>query len=383
VSHSPTLGPNAYLIGVADSRNKLDTPALLLDRTAMARNIAKMAAVATRRGIGLRPHVKSHKSVRIAQMQIEAGALGVSCATLGEAEAMVEAGIPGVLVTSPIVSTNKLRRLVALADKAGPRQLMVVVDDPRNVAELALHAARLAHPLNVLIDYHAGYHRTGVIDEDAAVALASAIAETGMLTLRGVQAYGGHLQHIEPRSERDHAAAQLRKAVASLVDKLESAGMPIDIVTGVGTGTHEADAPAGVFTEMQPGSYVFMDVEYNQVLAGIERSPPFDTSLFVQSTVVSTQVPQWVTLDAGTKSFATDSVVPRVARGIEGPSDYAFFGDEHGKLIVDPAHRPPLGARVEFMTPHCDPTVNLYDRYHVVDGDTLVDIWPIEARGRL
>ena len=383
MSRSPTLGPNAYLIGVPGGRHTLDTPALLLDRTALTRNIAKMAAIAKRRGIGLRPHVKSHKSARIAQMQIEAGALGVSCATLGEAEAMVEAGIPGVLVTSPVVSTNKLRRLVALANKAGPHQLTVVVDDPRNVAELALHAARLADPLDVIIDYHAGYHRTGVIDEAAALALASAIAETGMLTLRGVQAYGGHLQHIEARAQREDAAAQLRESVASLVDKLKSAGIAIEIVTGVGTGTHDADASAGVFTEMQPGSYVFMDVEYHQVLAGGELGAPFDTSLFVQSTVVSTQAPEWVTLDAGTKSFAADSVAPVVARGVQGPSRYAFFGDEHGKLVVDSAHRPSLGAHVEFVTPHCDPTVNLYDRYHVVEGDTLVDIWPIEARGRL
>ena len=383
MSRSHTLGPNAYLIGVPGGRHTLDTPALLLDRTALTRNIAKMAAIAKRHGIGLRPHVKSHKSARIAQMQIEAGALGVSCATLGEAEAMVEAGIPGVLVTSPVVSTNKLRRLVALANKAGPHQLTVVVDDPRNVAELALHAARLADPLDVIIDYHAGYHRTGVIDEAAALALASAIAETGMLTLRGVQAYGGHLQHIEARAQREDAAAQLRESVASLVDKLKSAGIAIEIVTGVGTGTHDADASAGVFTEMQPGSYVFMDVEYHQVLAGGELGAPFDTSLFVQSTVVSTQAPEWVTLDAGTKSFAADSVAPVVARGVQGPSRYAFFGDEHGKLVVDSAHRPSLGAHVEFVTPHCDPTVNLYDRYHVVDGDTLVDIWPIEARGRL
>ena len=383
MSPSRNLGPNAYLLGVPGSRHALDTPALVLDRLALEKNIAKMAAIAERHGIGLRPHVKSHKSVRIARMQIEAGALGVSCATLGEAEAMVEAGIPGVLVTSPIVGTNKLRRFVALADHAGPRQLMVVVDDPRNVAELAVHAARLAYPLDVVIDYHAGYHRTGVTDENAALTLARSIADTGMLTLRGVQAYGGHFQHIEAPAQRKAAASQLRDAVASLVAKLESAGIPIELVTGVGTGTHEADASAGVFTEMQPGSYVFMDVEYNDVLAEGAEASPFDTSLFVQSTVISTQAPQWVTIDAGTKSFATDSGSPVAAAGVEGTSSYAFFGDEHGKLIVDPAHRPSLGAHVEFITPHCDPTVNLYDRYHVIEGDTLVDIWPIEARGRL
>lgn len=134
---------------------------------------------------------------------------------------------------------------------------------------------------------------------------------------------------------------------------------------------------------MQPGSYLFMDVEYEQVLTENELPPPFEASLFVQSTVVSTQADAWVTVDAGTKSFATDSGVPVVARGIDEPSQYAFFGDEHGKLIVDAEHRPALGAHIEFVTPHCDPTVNLYDRYHVIEGDALVDIWPIEARGKL
>lgn len=380
---SPALGPNAYLVGVAGSRHTLDTPALLLDRAALERNIAKMAATAEQHGIELRPHVKTHKSVRIAQMQIDAGALGVSCATVGEAEAMVHAGIPGVLVTSPVVCTNKLRRLVALAEKAGPRQLMLVVDDACNVAELAVLAARLAYPLDVLIDYQCGYHRTGVKDAQAALDLGRIIVETGSLRLRGVQAYGGHLQHIAERVERERAAARLRDEVSALVRTLEAAGMPIEIVTGVGTGTHESDAGAGVFTEMQPGSYVFMDAEYAQVLGGDSCAPPYETALFVQSAVVSTQAPSWVTVDAGTKSFATDSVAPIVARGLSGPSQYAFFGDEHGKLIVDAEHRPALAARIEFTTPHCDPTVNLYDRYHVVADDMLVDIWPVDARGRL
>lgn len=383
MTRAPALGPNAYLIGVAGSRHRLDTPALVLDRAALKRNISKMATTAEQHGVGLRPHVKSHKSTRIAQMQIAAGALGVSCATLGEAEAMVEAGVPGVLVTSPVVSPNKLRRLVELAEKAGPRQLMIVVDDARNVAELAVQAARLAHPLDVLIDYHSGYHRTGVVDESAALALAQTINGTGSLRLRGLQAYGGHLQHIEGREHRHAAAARLRDTVAGLVAALESAGLPVEIVTGVGTGTHEADAAAGVFTEMQPGSYVCMDAEYEQVLAEDGQDAPFETALFVQSTVVSTQADAWVTIDAGTKSFATDSGMPIVARGVDGRSSYAFFGDEHGKLTLAAEHRPALGAHVEFVTPHCDPTVNLYDRYHVVEGEMLVDIWPIEARGRL
>lgn len=377
------MNANAYLIGVPGGRRSLDTPALLIDLPALKRNIARMAELARSRGIGLRPHVKSHKSVEIARVQIEAGALGVCCATLGEAEVMIEAGIPGVLITSPVVGKNKLRRLAALAGKAGPNGLMVVVDNAQNVADLAQAVAGLAYPLQVLIDYHAGYHRTGVVDEQAALALARGIASEDSLFLRGLQAYGGHLQHIGDRKQRQDAAANLRSNVSKLIAALEAQGTQVDIVTGVGTGTHDLDSMDHVYTEMQVGSYVFMDVEYAQALTDPQHPLSFETSLFVQSTVVSTNAEQWVTVDAGIKSFATDSVKPVVARGIDGSSRYDFYGDEHGKLIVDATHRPELGARIEFIAPHCDPTVNLHSFYHVVDGDTLIDIWPIQARGRL
>jgi D-serine deaminase-like pyridoxal phosphate-dependent protein len=377
------MNSNKYLIGVPDSRHSLDTPALLLDLPALKRNIARMAELAAGRGIALRPHAKSHKSVQIARAQIEAGAIGVSCATLGEAEVMVEAGIPGVLLTSPVVGANKIRRLVELARKAGPGELMVVVDHPRNVEDIAKQAADLGYRLPVLIDYHSGFHRTGVADLQAAVDLGRQIAATSTLTLHGLQAYGGNLQHIGERSQREDAAAGLRRNAAAIVAALKDAGMNVEIVTGVGTGTHEFDSADRVFTEMQPGSYLFMDSDYLRALCDATHPAPFETSLFVQSTVVSVNAKDWVTVDAGIKSLATDSGKPAVARGIDGPSRYEFFGDEHGKLIVDAAHRPALGDRIEFVTSHCDPTVNLHGFYHVVDGDTLVDIWPIDARGRL
>ena len=377
------MNSNKYLIGVPGSRQSLDTPALLLDLPALKRNIARMAALAASRGIALRPHAKSHKSVAIARAQIQAGAIGVSCATLGEAEVMVEAGIPGVLVTSPVVGANKVRRLVELARKAGPGELMVVADHPRNVGDIAAQAADLGYRLPVLIDYHSGFHRTGVADVQAAVDLGRQIAGSSTLTLRGLQAYGGNLQHIGERSQREDAAAGLRRNAAGIVAALKDAGMNVEIVTGVGTGTHEFDSTDRVFTEMQPGSYLFMDSDYLRALCDATHPAPFETSLFVQSTVVSVNARDWVTVDAGIKSLATDSGRPAVARGVAGASHYEFFGDEHGKLIVDTSHRPALGDRIEFVTSHCDPTVNLHSVYHVVDGDTLVDIWPIDARGRL
>lgn len=377
----PETQVNAPLIGLAGGRQSLDTPALLLDLGALTRNIERMAAFARARGVGLRPHVKTHKSVEIARRQIAAGAIGVSCVTLGEAEVMVKAGIPDVLITSPAVTPSKIARVVKLARLAGPGGLMVVVDDPRNAADLAAATLGLPHPLDVLVDHGAGYHRTGTADAAQLLALARQVMAEPRLKLRGLQAYAGNLQHIADHAERSAAAARLRDEIAGIVAAARREGIEFEIVTGAGTGTHALDAGRDAFTELQAGSYVFMDADYARVLGGDAKAPPFEVSLFVQTAVVSTHAADWVTVDGGTKCFATDCGVPLVARGAHPASRYAFFGDEHGKLLFAGA-RPALGDRVEFVTPHCDPTVNLHDAYHVFDGDTLVAIWPVDARGR-
>lgn len=379
---------NAPLIGVPGGRHLLDTPALLIDLPAMTRNIERMAAFAKSRGVNLRPHVKTHKSVEIARRQVAAGAIGVSCVTLGEAEVMVQGGIPGVLITSPAVTPSKIARLIKLAQQARPGDVMVVVDNPQNLAELARAASELTHPLDVLVDYGAGYNRTGAATQAKVLELAALAAAEPRLRLRGLQAYAGNLQHIVARDERSAAAAGLRETVAGIVAAARRQGLNFDIVTGAGTGTHDLDSQENAFTELQAGSYVFMDAEYSRVLADGDRPSPFETSLFVQTAVVSTNATDWVTVDGGTKCFSTDSGVPVVAKGVDAASRYAFFGDEHGKLMppagsqASQAPRPALGARVEFVTPHCDPTVNLHDAYHVVEGGTLVAIWPVDARGR-
>ena len=374
---------NAPLIGVPGGRHLLDTPALLIDLPAMTRNIERMAAFAKARGVNLRPHVKTHKSVEIARRQVAAGAVGVSCVTLGEAEVMVQGGIPGVLITSPAVTPSKIARLVKLAQRARPGDVMVVIDNPQNLAELARAASELTHPLDVLVDYGAGYNRTGAATQAKVLELAALAAAEPRLRLRGLQAYAGNLQHIVAREERGAAAAALRETVAGIVAAARRQGLNFDIVTGAGTGTHDLDSQQNAFTELQAGSYVFMDAEYSRVLADGDQPSPFETSLFVQTAVVSTNAADWVTVDGGTKCFSTDSGVPLVAKGADAASRYAFFGDEHGKLMPPAgAPRPALGARVEFVTPHCDPTVNLHDAYHVVEGGTLAAIWPVDARGR-
>ena len=218
--------PNAGLIGAVDGRMRLQTPALVLEASIFERNLARMAAIAAARGVALRPHAKTHKSVAIARRQVAAGAIGVSCTILREAEAMVDAGIPGVLLTSPVVPAGAIDRLVALARRAGPGGVMVVVDDPRNAAALSAAAATLQHPLDVLVDYSASYHRTGTATPAAAIALARTIVGLPHLSLRGLQAYAGNIQHIVAHDERAARAGALRDAVAGLVAAAAAAGSP-------------------------------------------------------------------------------------------------------------------------------------------------------------
>src|SRR5690242_14598322 len=243
-----TLGPNERLIGKSGSRAMLDTPALLIDRDALERNIVAMAMHARAVGVNLRPHAKTHKSARIADMQVAAGALGICCATLGEAEVMVTAGVPGVHITSPQVTEPKIARLVAL--HAQPHDgLSVVVDHPDNLAALARAARRAAKPLDVLVDFSAGHGRTGCADEAALAALARAAVAAEGIVFRGIQSYSGNLQHIPSRDERrSRALAQLDR-LRGMIARLRDAGVEVPIVSGAGTGTFDLDPAARVFTE--------------------------------------------------------------------------------------------------------------------------------------
>lgn len=374
------LSPNAALIGVKGSREKLATPALVLDLDALEHNIARMAAFARDKSIGLRPHVKTHKSVEIARRQLAAGARGVSAATLGEAAVMVEGGIRGVLITSPVVPPAKIEALMALNRRADG--LMVTTDSTANLEALQAAAKKAGQKLRVVIDVDVGLKRTGAESLQSAVALAQKAAGSDTLILSGVQGYAGHLQHIKSFKERRAQSNEALRPLAVLKEQFESWGIAGGIVSGAGTGTYAIDTEAGVLDELQVGSYVVMDVEYDEIepAAG---GWPFRPALFVAASVISANHPGHVTIDAGLKCFATDGPLPRVVRGAPAGTTYGFMGDEHGKLsFANPGDRLPLGAVVECFVPHCDPSINLYDVYHCVRGDTLVDLWPIDARGR-
>jgi D-serine deaminase-like pyridoxal phosphate-dependent protein len=374
------LGPNGDLIGRPGSRTRLHTPALVLDLDAFEANLDRMAGKAREAGRALRPHAKSHKSIEIARRQIGAGARGVTCATLAEAETLAGGGIGGVLLSSPVVQPGMIARLARLNTSA--EGLMVVVDHPAPAAALDRAAAAAGKPLEVLIDVDVGAGRTGVASLEDALALAGAIRQLASLRLAGIQAYYGQLQHIAAYAERAAAAAEQKRRISAAVDALRDAGIRPGIVSGSGTGTHHMDLADGPFSELQVGSYLFTDQDYRRIELEPGGGSPFRPSLFVAATVISVNQPGCTIVDAGLKALATDSGVPVPARGTAKGATYGFMGDEHGAIRAEPGTGlPPLGDVIELLTPHCDPTVNLHDHYHVVRGNELVAIWPVDARG--
>lgn len=378
---SDDLTLHAHLIGRQGSRTDLNTPVLVLDREALDRNIAAMAELAARHGVGLRPHAKTHKSIDIAQRQVGAGALGVCCAKIGEAEVLCDGGTTGILITSPVAAPRAIERLAVLAARAVG--LMAVVDHPAVARRIDAALATAGTTLDVIIDIDPGIARTGVASAEAAVALAETIEGLPNLNGRGVQFYCGSQQHIEDYAERRAAIVERTGYLKSVVAALTEAGFKPDIVTGSGTGTHRIDLDLGVFTELQAGSYVFMDKQYLDCDLTGDGSTPFETALGVDARVVSANHSGLVTIDAGFKSLSTDGGVAVVRRGAPETAFFAFMGDEHAALIAPGIGEQLIpGDPVTLTVPHCDPTVNLYDHYHVVEGDTLVAIWPVSARGR-
>lgn len=374
-----TLGPNATLIGEPDAGARLATPCLLLEADVLEHNLAAMMELVRGFRRQLRPHVKAHKSTAIARRQLEAGAVGLCCATVREAEAMAEAGLEGLLVTSPVIAPAMIERLAQARDRIS--DLAVVVDSEAGVDALAAGASA-DRPLGAVIEVDVGQNRTGVTTPEDAVRLARRIEALPQLRYRGVQAYYGHLQHVPAYAERKAKAAAQWARLQTFLDALSAEGLRPEIVTGGGTGTHLPDLEEGPFTEIQPGSYLFMDKQYGAIELAAGGAPSFRTSLTVASRVISANQPNLVVLDAGYKALATDAGPALAATGAPADATYQFMGDEHGGLRFGAdAVGPAVGDLVTLVAPHCDPTVNLHDWFHVMRAGRLVDIWPIDARG--
>ena len=373
-------GPNASLIGQPGSRRALGTPALVLDLDRLDANIRSMAAHAESHGYQLRPPAKIHKSTAVARRQVNAGAVGVCCATLSEAEAMVEAGIPGVLLFTSVVSEAKLQRLAALNARA--EDFIVATDDFDNVTQLGRATRATGQTLQVMIDFELGGGRTGLADQDSAVALARHIQKTDGLDFVGIQAYNGQGLSEHDYDPRRTVVLERAHRVSQIVAKFEAEGLHPRIVSGGGTGSHDIDSETGVFTEMQVGSYVFMDGYYKDTVMRRNEPHPFAPALTVWGTVVSAAQPGFVITDVGLKEIdgAFGPISPTVISGAPSGASYSLVGDDLGRIDFASAHDGlPVGAKFELLPPHCYQTVTLYSVYHCVAGGELVEIWPIDA----
>jgi D-serine deaminase-like pyridoxal phosphate-dependent protein len=355
---------------------EVDTPALVLELDALERNLKRMADSVAGRGVRLRAHAKTHKCPEIAKRQVAAGAIGVCCQTVSEAEAMVDAGIGDALVTNEVVGPVKLERLAQLAKRA---RIGVCADDAGNVRALEAAAAAAGATLEVYVEVDVGMRRCGVAPGAPAVALARAITGCGSLRFAGLQAYHGRAQHLRSVAERRAAITRAASAAHQTRKLIESAGISCPAVTGAGTGSYMYEIESGAYDEVQPGSYVFMDADY----ARNEWSPPlprFEHALFVLATVMSRPASERAVLDAGLKASSVDSGMPIVW---ERPGlQVVRVSDEHGVVEIGQGAAPPeLGEKLLLVPGHCDPTVNLYDRFVCVRGDRVEALWPIVARG--
>lgn len=356
----------------------VDTPALLLDLDAFERNLHRMAREASRAGVSLRPHAKTHKSPAIALRQIEHGAVGVCCQTVSEAESMVAGGVADVLVSNEIVGRTKIDRLAALARHA---RIAVCVDDDANVAELSSAAQVHDSILDVLVELDVGARRCGVPDARAVLRLARLIATSPNLRFAGLQAYQGRAQHLREYAARRTAIDAAVTCCRETRDLLDHNDLRCKVITGGGTGTYTCEAGSGVYTEVQPGSYVFMDIDYGlNRTAADEPFRDFEHSLFVLTSVMSRVRPGVAVVDAGLKALAVDCGLPQAAtvRGI----CYIRASDEHGTMTLSPdAGALGRGDKMMLIPGHCDPTVNLHEWYVGVRGNRVEALWPITARG--
>jgi 3-hydroxy-D-aspartate aldolase len=368
-------------VSPAMTRDEIPTPALLLDLDRFERNLERMTAHVRRTGKAIRPHAKTHKCPEIARRQIEAGALGVACAKLGEAEVMAAAGIRGLLITTEIVPPSSIARLMRLV--ADARDTMIVVDHAENVTAIGAAASAAGVVVNVLVDVDMGNRRTGAQPGEPALALARAVARQRSLRLRGLQGYAGHCAHIIGWKARREASLATMAGLMETRQLLERHGLPVEVVAGGSTGTYDIDVELAGLTELQSGSYCVMDLEYRKI-GGRDGDAltDFEMALTVLTTVVSVPTADRAVVDGGLKAFSTDKPFP--PESVERPGvTYGFAGDEHGRLtITDPTRAPRLGERIEFFPPHCDPTINLYDRIYVMRGDRVDAVWTIAARGR-
>jgi D-serine deaminase-like pyridoxal phosphate-dependent protein len=351
---------------------EIDTPALVVDLERMERNISAMARFFASAPASLRPHWKTPKCAEVARRQLAAGAIGITCAKLGEAEALAAAGVrTSVLIANQLVGAAKLARLVALARELP--ELIVAVDSAAQVDALDAALAGTNARLGALIEADTGMHRCGTASPEESVALARRIGAS-RVAWRGVMGYEGHAVLVPDAAKRKELAESATARLLEHVRALESAGLAPEIVSAGGTGTFDQTGSTPGVTEIQAGSYVFMDGRYLDV-----RSD-FEPALTLHTTVIHRRGRMLIT-DAGVKSLSSDFGLPR---GMDLPLRVVGLSEEHGHVLIDEGADVPLapGDRLRLLPSHGDTTINLHERYYAARGDRVEEIWPIIGRGR-
>ncbi|MGS1104678.1 DSD1 family PLP-dependent enzyme [Achromobacter anxifer] len=358
-----------------DPLARVDTPSLALDLTAFEANLRAMQAWADRHEVALRPHAKAHKCPQIALRQVALGARGICCQKVSEALPFVAAGIRDIHISNEVVGPAKMALLGQLARAA---KISVCVDNAQNLAQLSAAMVQAGAQIDVLVEVDVGQGRCGVSDDATVLALAQQARALPGLNFAGLQAYHGSVQHYRKREERATVSRQAARIAASYAQLLRESGIACDTITGGGTGSVEFDAASGVYTELQAGSYAFMDGDYGANEWGGPLN--FQNSLFLLSTVMSTPTPDRVVLDAGLKSASAECGPPAVY-GESGLTCTAI-NDEHSVVRVEPgATAPALGSVLRLVPAHVDPTFNLHDGLVVFKDGVVQDIWEISARG--
>ncbi|MCH7811854.1 MAG: DSD1 family PLP-dependent enzyme [Chloroflexi bacterium] len=352
--------------------SEIPTPALVVDLPAMERNIRRMAEFFAGSACKLRPHFKAHKTPEIAMRQLAAGSCtGLTCATVAEAELVAtERLTDDILIANEVVGPGKAARVAKLANAV---DLKVAVDSEAGLADLAQAARAEGVEVGVLVDVDVGLPRCGIAPGEPALALAKRVEATDGVRLRGLMGYEGHVVGIEDRAEREPRTA---KAVGRLVESarmVREAGLPCAIVSAGGTGTYDITGRTEDITEIQAGSYVLMDTAYAKL------DIPFERAFSVLGTVLSRPKPERCATDAGHKACTFDHGNPAV-KGIAG-AEVLFLSDEHATITLPPESAIAVGDRIELWPSHIDPTINLHDVLYAVEGEEVVAVWPIAARG--
>lgn len=353
------------------SKEQIETPALLIDLDILDQNIRTMANFMKDKKAKLRPHFKTCKCPAISHKQISAGAKGITCAKLGEAEILVAAGIKDVLIANQIVDPVKIFRLAGLAH--GEAKITVAVDNADNISALSRAASKVGSTIYVLVEIDVGMRRCGVNTPEEVLTLASKIMDSKGLVFEGFQAYEGHLQYKPDIEDRRQGVREMEEKVGKIKTVLEQNGIPVNEISGAGTGTYNITADNTIWTEIQAGSYIFLDNVYNKIALD------FQNSLTILTMVIHKR-PGFAVTDAGLKVCSVEQGLPDI-KDYPNLKIYGKLSEEHG-TIMDEKDELKFQQKIEYIPSHCCTTVNLHDRYYCFRNGLLEAVWQISGRGK-